>query len=123
MLGLFARFSDLYGELARHKGLEIYRGNNPNELTREFQLWCMKLDSVDMQGIARGVEALEKQIEENSAKGEKSWPPSYAEFKGMCKQSTTKALYKQHIALPSGKELSKEELVNKMADFRKKLGL
>ena len=126
MLGLFARFSDLYGELAKHKGLEIYRedkfGVLSSELTREFQLWCLKLNDIDMQGIARGVEALENQIIKNSSKGEKSWPPSYAEFKGLCVISAKKAAHKIHIALPPP-ILSDEEKAMRMKEIRMRFGL
>ena len=122
MLGLFARFGDLYGELARSKGLEIFRENNPNEFTREFNLWCLKLDDIDMEGIARGVELLEKRIITNSSQGVKSWPPSYAEFKGLCIKPAAKACHKMHVALPAP-TLSNDEKKDRMAALRKGIGL
>ena len=122
MLGLFARFSDLYGALAQSKGLEIFREKNPNEFTREFNLWCLKLNDIDMQGIARGVEALENQIIKSSSKGEKSWPPSYAEFKGLCIKPASKACHRMHIALPAP-TLSNEDKKDRMANLRGNLGL
>ena len=120
VLGLFARFSDLYGALAQSKGLEIYRENS-SEFTREYQLWCLKLDAVDMEGIARGVENLEKQIEENAKNGEKSWPPSYAEFRGLCYKAEAKACHKQHIAIPAPK-MSKAERSEKMRSVLDSVG-
>jgi hypothetical protein len=121
ILGLFARFGDLYGELARSKGLEIKRENS-SEYTREFQLWCLKLDDIDMKGIARGVELLEKRIIANSSEGVKSWPPSYAEFKGMCIKPAAKAAYKDYVPLPAPK-MSDEERKDKMLEMRRKLGI
>jgi hypothetical protein len=121
MLGLFARFGDLYGELARSKGLEIKREKS-TEYTREFQLWCLKLDDIDMEGIARGVEILEKRIITNSTHGVKSWPPSYAEFKGMCIKPAEKAAHKDYVRLPSPK-MSDEQRIEKMSEMRRKLGI
>ena len=121
-MGLFARFADLYDGLARAKGLEIFRENNPNEYTREAQLWMLKLNDIDMQGIARGVEALENQIIKNSTQREKSWPPSYAEFKGLCIKPASKACHRMHIALPAP-TLSNEDKKDRMANLRGNLGL
>ena len=121
ILALFARFSDLYGELAKSKGLEIKREGS-SELTREFQLWCMKLDDLDMDSIARGVEVLEKRIETNSTQGTKSWPPSYPEFKGMCIKPTEKACHKDYVPLPAPK-LTNEDKKDRMKKLRGDLGL
>jgi len=126
MLLLFARFSDLYGELAKAKGLEIYRedkfGNLSTEFTREFQLWAMKLDDIDLESFKRGVENLEKRIEENSKNNEKSWPPNYCEFKGMCHKSAVKAMHRTWKGLPSP-QMSNEDKKGKMAELRKNMGL
>ena len=112
ILALFARFSDLYGELAKSKGLEIYRedkfGKLSSEFTREFQLWCLKLNDLEMDDIARGVEVLEKRIEINSTQGVKSWPPSYPEFKGMCIKPAEKASHRDYIPLPAPKMTNEE---------------
>ena len=112
ILALFARFGDLYGELAKSKGLEIYRedkfGNLSSEFTREFQLWCLKLNDLEMDDIARGVEVLEKRIEANSTQGVKSWPPSYPEFRGMCIKPAEKASHKDYIPLPAPKMTNEE---------------
>ena len=121
ILALFARFSDLYGNLARSQGLEIYREGS-SELTREFQLWCLKLDDIDMEGIARGVELLEKRIITNSSQGVKSWPPSYAEFKGLCIKPAAKACHKDYVPLPAP-TLSNDEKKDRMAALRKGMGL
>ena len=120
-MGLFARFADLYDSLARSKGLEIKREGS-SEYTREFQLWCLKLDDIDMQGIARGVELLEKRIITNSSQGVKSWPPSYAEFKGMCIKPAEKAAHKDYIPLPAPK-MSDEERKERMKKLRGDLGV
>ncbi len=116
ILALFARFSDLYGNLAKSQGLEIYREGS-SEFTREYQLWCLKLDDIGMEGIARGVDLLEKRIITNSSQGVKSWPPSYAEFKGMCIKPAEKAAHKDYIPLPAP-ILSNEDKKDRMAKLR-----
>ena len=37
---------------------------------------------------ARGVNALEVRVADEAAKGEQMWPPTYAEFVGICKPPT-----------------------------------
>ena len=109
------RLSDLYGELAASKGLELHR-NNSSELTREFQLWCMKLSGVDASGFKSGVDSLELQIEDNASKGIKSYPPSYAEFKGLCCQPETKAIHRSWAGLPKP-TMSNDAKKTKMAEI------
>lgn len=84
---LFVRFADLYGELAKSKGFEIRRENS-KELTREFQLWCLKLKDLEDQHFANGIEQLEKDIAKNAIEGKQSYPPSYAEFIGLANRTT-----------------------------------
>jgi hypothetical protein len=102
----------LYGSLAKSQGLEIYRedklGKLSSEFTREFQLWCLKLNDLEMDDIARGVQVLEKRIETNSTQGVKSWPPSYPEFRGMCIKPAEKASHKYYIPPPSQKMTNEE---------------
>lgn len=83
---LFVRFADLYGELARSRGFEITRTNS-KELTREFQLWCLKLKDLTDAQFTNGIEQVEKDIAKNAAEGKPSYPPSYAEFIGLANRS------------------------------------
>ena len=101
--------------------MEIYREGS-NEFTREYQLWCLKLDDVGMEGIARGVEMLEKRIIKNSTDGVKSYPLSYAEFKGLCIKPAAKAAYKDYVPLPAP-TLSNEDKKDRMKNLRGKFGL
>jgi hypothetical protein len=98
--------------LAKSQGLEIYKlGKNDeptNEFTREIQLWMLKLNDLEMDDIARGVQVLEKRIETNSTQGVKSWPPSYPEFRGMCIKPAEKASHKDYIPLPAPKMTNEE---------------
>lgn len=84
---LFVRFADLYGELAKSKGFEIKRKGS-TELTREFQLWCLKLKDLDDAQFVKGIEQLEKDIAKNAIEGKQSYPPSYAEFIGLANRTT-----------------------------------
>lgn len=114
--GLFARFGDLFGELARSKGLEIKGADG--SYTRIFQLWCKKLDDLAPCQIANGVDNLEKRIEECAKNGEKSWPPTYAEFRGLCRISTEeKRMYRTWRGLPAP-EMTNEEKKAAMKKMR-----
>ena len=112
--------------MARSQGLEIYKedkdGKPTKEFTREFQLWSLKLDDIDVENFKRGVELLEKRIITNSSQGVKSWPPSYAEFKGLCIKPAEKACYKDYVPLPAPK-LSNEDKQDRMKKLRGDLGL
>lgn len=121
VLGLFARFADLFGELARVKGLEIK--NNEGEYTRTFQLWCKKLSDLRPDQIANGVTNLERRIEETVKNGEKVWPPTYPEFRGLCRLSTTeKQIYRTWKGLPVPK-MTPEEKKAAMKKLRGETGL
>ena len=121
VLGLFARFADLFGELARVKGLEIK--NNEGEYTRTFQLWCKKLSDLRPDQIANGVTNLERRIEETVKNGEKVWPPTYPEFRGLCRLSTTeKQIYRTWKGLPVPK-MTTEEKKAAMKKLRGETGL
>lgn len=116
VLGLFARLGDLFGELARAKGLEIKDGQG--QYTRIFQLWCKKLSDVQPEQIANGVTNLERRIEETVRDGEKVWPPTYAEFRGLCRLSTTeKRIHRTWKGLPEPK-MSQDERKAAMKKLR-----
>jgi len=118
-------FSRLYKGLAKKDGLEIYRtdklGKPTSEFTREFGLWCFKLNDITREGFEAGVSNLEKQIIKNSSEGVKSYPLSYAEFKGLCIEPTPKACHKLHIGLPAPK-MSKAERSEKMRSVLDSVG-
>jgi hypothetical protein len=65
-------------------------------------LWCLKLKGLDDAQIANGIERVEKQIARNAEKGEKSYPPSYAEFIGLAnRKETPPASHKSWAGLPA----------------------
>jgi hypothetical protein len=118
--------SRLYKGLAKNEGFIIYRtdklGKPTSEFTREFQIWMLKLNDLGAEDIARGAKRLEDQIVKESSEGVKSYPPSYATFKGLCVKPASKACHKMHVALPAP-TLSNDEKKDRMAALRKGMGL
>lgn len=119
ILGVFARLGDLFGELAHSRGLDIH--DIDKNYTREFKLWCKKLDHLGADDIAVGIFTLESRIAEASSEGEKSYPPSYAEFIGLCTQekSWVRSTFKR---LPPSILTSKEKK-ERMKLLRRGFGL
>lgn len=117
---LFVRFADLFGELARSKGFEIRRENS-TELTREFQLWCLKLKDMDDAKFANGIEQVEKDIANNAAEGKPSYPPSYAEFIGLANRKA-EASHPSHrswagLPRPTMTDEARKEAMKKVLDM------
>jgi hypothetical protein len=57
--------------------------------TDTFKLWCVKLKDLRVEDFARGTIEMEKRAEEIYKSGDdkghrEMWPPSFAEFRGMC---------------------------------------
>lgn len=57
--------------------------------TDTFKLWCVKLKDLRVEDFARGTIEMEKRAEEIYKSGDERghremWPPSFAEFRGMC---------------------------------------
>ena len=117
---LFVRFADLFGELARAKGFEIKREGS-SELTREFQLWCLKLKDLNDQQFVNGIEQLEKFIARNAEEGKPTYPPSYAEFIGLCNRKSVQ-IHKTWAGLPAP-TMTHEARAKAMQELRGKVGL
>jgi hypothetical protein len=65
--------------------------------SREFDLWCWKLNHLTPEQFAQGVRIMEQQEADARRTGDESWPPSYAGFIGiatmpMKPRSTVEAL-------------------------------
>ena len=117
--GLFARFADLFDGLARAKGLEIK--DSKGNYTRMFELWCKKLSDLRPDQIANGVTNLERRVEETIREGEKIFPPSYAEFRGLCRLSTKeKRIHRTWKGLPKP-QMTPEEKKAAMKKLRGEL--
>jgi hypothetical protein len=118
--------SRLYKGLAKNEGFSIYRtdkfGKPTSEFTREFQIWMVKLNDLSSEQIAAGAKKMEDQIVKDSSEGVRSYPPSYAEFKGLCVISAKKAAHKMRVALPPP-ILSDEEKAMRMKEIRMRFGL
>ena len=120
--------SRLYKGLAKNEGFIIYRtdklGKPTSEFTREFQIWLLKLNDLSSEDIARGAKKMEEQIVKESSEGVRSYPPSYATFKGLCTKPASKACHKMHIniGLPAPK-MNDEERKERMNKLRGSFGL
>jgi len=66
-----------------HEGSAVVDGKP----TPGFLVWCEKLEGLTGQQIKMGIEALEARLERASQADKEIWPPSYAEFKGLCLMS------------------------------------
>lgn len=62
--------------------------------TDTFYLWCRKLRGLSAEQIAYGMERIEGMAGEAFASGREMWPPSYAEFIGLCNQKYETAAHK-----------------------------
>ncbi len=85
-----------------------------------FLVWCDKTKLLTTEEWKRGVARVEQDIIKSTAKGEKNYPPSYAEFAGLCKHKispdgTNSAAYIQY---QPEKRIESDEHVSK----RKKAG-
>lgn len=59
--------------------------NNDGDFSRQFKLWCTEFEGKSVDDVKRGFDLLKKRIESNFEHGKENWPPSYAEFKALCK--------------------------------------
>lgn len=86
---LFTRMGDLYGDKCKTKGLVIYADRGRGIHSQTFQLWCKKLHGLTEQEFAYGMKKLEERATALFQQGEEMWPPSYAEFIGLCSEPKT----------------------------------
>lgn len=82
----------MFRNKAKSEGLMMF-ANPAHEkagiFTETFKLWCVKLKDLQVEHFARGTLEMEKRAEEIYRKGDdkghrEMWPPSFAEFRGMC---------------------------------------
>jgi hypothetical protein len=59
---------------------------NGNDSAR-FKLWCEKTESLTDEQWQRGFRNVEARVRKKSFLGETDWPPTYAEFLGLCDQA------------------------------------
>ena len=86
---LFTRMGVLFSDKCRQKGLVIYSSDydeNMGNVSDTFILWCQKLEGLSEDDLKRGLYALEARQSRMYADGQEMWPPSYAEFIGLCKE-------------------------------------
>lgn len=72
------------GDLFTHRWKATIK-DDVGQPTREFMLWCEKLQNRTPEEIAEGFRLLERRVASDYDNGKESWPPSYAEFGALCK--------------------------------------
>lgn len=88
VLGLFVRMAALYRNKAKSEGLVIYSSQDDEALgkySENFKLWCVKLKDLTIDDFRIGMIEMEKRAEELYQENKEMWPPSYAEFRALCK--------------------------------------
>lgn len=82
----------LFRNKAKSEGLIPFANEHHQKagiFTDTFKLWCVKLKDLRVEDFARGTIEMEKRAEEIYKSGDdkgrrEMWPPSFAEFRGMC---------------------------------------
>lgn len=116
MLGVFVRIGDLFDDLAHFKGLDIY--GKDKQYTRLFKLWCVKLDDLTIDQVARGITTLEARVAEAARDNVKCYPPNYAQFRGMCLAKEKKSGVKSTFVKIPPMALSSDERKERMRKLR-----
>ena len=106
---LFHRIASLY----RSKAGDYQIGS------REFELWCWKLDHLTPERFAQGVQIMEQQEADARRTGDESWPPSYAGFIGI---ATMQLKSRSTVEALPASILSRDEAREKFAELRAMLG-
>lgn len=117
---VFGRFADLYHNKCKSHGLLIFLTEKDEAIGRysdTFHVWCHKLKHLDQDRVAYGVKRLEGQIAERSRYGEESWPPSYAEFVGLCEE---KYQTRCHKPFDSSKALENKTYIERQRAYNRK---
>lgn len=97
---LWARMTDLFGAKWISKSGDLVDDHGAYSPT--FLLWCRKLDGLTPAEFKRGMDGLEERAKRAGQLGEEFWPPSYAEFIGLCTANWQTAAHKpfEKLALP-----------------------
>ena len=93
VLALFARMGALFRNKARSDGLLIFANKHDEEheiYTDTFKLWCVKLRDLTAADFERGTLVMEKRAMDLYQQGEEMWPPSFAEFRALAFQATSR---------------------------------
>ena len=83
---LWAKMSFLFPNKWESSQGELVVDGVPSE---GFLIWLNKTSELTDDQWKLGVESLEKLVERNSTNGKESWPPSYAEFLGLCRPTVS----------------------------------
>lgn len=71
-----------------------------------FKTWCNKLNHLTDDQFKKGFERIEFNVKSSAAEGKESWPPSYAEFIGLCEDMPGYQAHKYFIPkLPVSDEI------------------
>lgn len=116
VVALFDRMCQLFGNRwTSVEGEKMVDG----KFTSNFLFWCRKTEGLEYEDWKRGFDRLEQSVILDASKGVTRWPPSYAEFIGLCRESKELAAHKYFKAsLPESedsKRQRKEEARQRMA--------
>jgi hypothetical protein len=128
VISTFAVFAQLFGTKCQQQGLVVYSNEERGIHSPTFLLWCQKLSGLRLGEFKSGWAVLEKRVENAGREGKDLWPPTYAEFLGMCTRNhETRAHvpFKPESALEDlgAKEAAKEAGAQAIADMRATMGL
>lgn len=98
MAALWARMGDLFGSKWSAKSGDIV--DDQGAYTQTFLLWCRKLEGLTGNEFKRGFDMLEERAKRAGQLGDEYWPPSYAEFVGLCTANWQTAAHKRFFDEP-----------------------
>ena len=103
---LWQRMSQLFpGRWESNQGSPKAGGS----FSENFLFWSKKTERLTDEQWRRGFDKLEFNVKQASKDGKVSWPPSYAEFLGMCESCPGWSMHKKNdpIGLPEPKQARK----------------
>jgi hypothetical protein len=84
---LFKRLDDLFPGKVKARKLVLFVDDiarDEKNYSPEFALWCQKLSGLTKKQFAYGVDLLEGRCADKYLADEDNWPPTYADFIGLC---------------------------------------
>lgn len=95
---MWARMTQIYGNKWTSQEGEPRQINGDD--SARFILWCQKTDGLTDDQWKRGFENVEHEVRDKKRDGEIAWPPSYAEFLGLCDRDDTQKYIPEHKYFP-----------------------
>jgi len=120
-------------QIYKHRWLsQEGEAKNPDgSLTENFALWARKTSQLTDEQWRIGFDAIERRVSKLSALGKTAFPPTYAEFMGMCNPISSPTGINSAAYMPFNKEsaledhskrtLSNDENKSRLAELKKEL--